>query len=154
MTRVQICFKEIENETKKYGIELTKKDHCELVNNSVLLLNKEPTFFFYKESESAEKRIIPTLYFLAKHPVMKKITVDMGAIKFIVGGADVMRPGIVGIENEISKGDIVVIIDVQHKKQLAVGIALFSSQEMQQMSIGKVVKNIHYVGDWMWKLNS
>jgi len=43
-----------------------------------------------------------------------------------------------------------VIIDVNNKKPLAVGIALFSSSDMKIQKGGRVIKNIHYVGDEIW----
>lgn len=75
----------------------------------------------------------------------------MGAVKYVISGADIMRPGVVEIESEIMSGDFVLIIDVNNKKPLAVGVALFGSAEMREMKTGKVVKNIHYVGDDVWK---
>ena len=78
----------------------------------------------------------------------------MGAVKFIVNGADIMRPGIVEIEAGILKDELVSIIDKNNQKTLAVGIALFSSAEMKGMSLGKVIKNIHYVGDELWKMEA
>jgi len=82
---------------------------------------------------------------------LKKITVDMGAIKFVINGADIMRPGITEIEEGIAKDELVVIIDERNKKPLVVGIALYDSAEMKKITSGKVVKNIHYVGDEIWK---
>ena len=76
----------------------------------------------------------------------------MGAVKFIINGADVMRPGITDIEDGIRKDDFIVIIDQNNKKPLAVGIALFNSEEMRALPKGKVIKTIHYVGDVVWKV--
>lgn len=146
MKRTQISHKDIEHQLKEHNIEVTKKDHFELINDKIVLINHIPTFFIH------EGKYIPTLKYLLEHPILKKITVDMGAVKFVVGGADIMRPGIVEIESEIKKDEAVVIIDINNKKPLAVGIALFSSAEMQDMKTGKVIKNIHYVGDDVWKV--
>ena len=74
----------------------------------------------------------------------------MGAIKFVVNGADIMRPGITEIQDGIEKDKFVVVIDEKNKKPLAVGLALFNSQEMQTATSGKVIKNIHFVGDEIW----
>ena len=145
MKRIQIRHKDIEQQLEQYNLEVSKKENLELLNDKVLLINHAPTLFLH------EGKYIPTLQELLKHSILKKITVDMGAVKFVVGGADIMRPGIVAIESEIQKGDPVVIIDVNNKKPLAVGIALFSAAEMQEMKTGKVIKNIHYVGDEIWK---
>jgi len=80
----------------------------------------------------------------------KKIIVDAGAIKFIVNGADIMRPGITKINLEIEKGEILIIKEETHNKSLALGVALFSGQEMGSMDSGKVIKSLHYVGDFIW----
>ena len=131
------------------GIELNKKDQVVLAedeNKKLILINKEPCFFYYKD------RLIPTLRLLQSKDLLKKITVDMGAIKFVVNGADIMRPGITKIEEGIEKDEAVVIVDENNQKPLAVGIALFSSEEMKITSSGKVIKNIHFVGDEIWKI--
>lgn len=146
MKRTQISHKDIEQHLQKYNIKITKKDHLELIDDKLLLINHITTFFIYEE------KYLPTLKYLLEHQLLKKVTVDMGAVKFVVGGADIMRPGIVEIENEIKKEDAVVIIDMKNKKPLAVGIALFSSEEIHEMKTGKVIKNIHYVGDPIWEM--
>lgn len=76
----------------------------------------------------------------------------MGAIKFVTSGADIMRPGIVELEEGISKDEIICIIDENNKKPLAIGITLMSGEEIQQATSGKVIKNLHYVGDRLWNL--
>jgi PUA-domain protein len=95
---------------------------------------------------------IPVLTFLLNNEVkIKSITVDMPAIKYITNGADVMRPGVKKIEEGIEKGDIVQVVDETHNRAIAVGKALFSTEDMQIMSSGKVVKNIHTIQDSVWK---
>lgn len=95
----------------------------------------------------------PTLQSLNKSNPLKKITVDMGAIPYVCSGADVMRPGIKSLEGGIAEGSPVVIVDEKYGKMLAVGISFFGSEEMGKMERGKVVKNIHYAGDWIWNFN-
>lgn len=130
---------------KELGIELSKKDIVESWDDQFIVINQIPAYFRY------EQRWIPTLKFLQQRQLLKKITVDMGAVKFVVNGADIMRPGIVAIEDGIAAQEAVVIIDVQHHKALAVGLALYDSKEMQEIKTGKVIKNLHYVGDEIWK---
>ena len=149
LTKKQIKPKDIEDELRHYSIELSKKDHVELLDNKVIFVNHKPLFFYH------EGKLVPTLHNIIKHPsLLKQIVVDMGAVRFVVSGADIMRPGIVEIEAGISAGDFVVVVDMQHKKPLAVGIVLYGSAEMQEMKIGKVIKNVHYVGDTVWKVGS
>ncbi len=80
------------------------------------------------------------------------VTVDMGAVKFIRNGADVMSPGIIAAEDSIEPCDPVIVIEERHKKPLGVGTALMSGSEMVQRSKGKAVKMVHHVGDAIWYL--
>jgi len=148
MKRTRLRSKEISKELEHFNVEISKKDQVELIEDKykIILINKKPSFFYYQD------KLVPTLKFLQENNVLKKITVDMGAVRFVVNGADVMRPGIVEIEDGISKDDLVSVIDKNNRKPLAVGIALFSAEEMKAMSTGKVIKNIHYVGDELWKM--
>jgi len=94
---------------------------------------------------------IPVLTLLLKGGVsLKTIIVDMGAIRFITNGADIMRPGIKKIDPTINKGDIVRIADETHERTLAVGKALYDSDEMEKITNGKVIKNIHTIKDSVW----
>jgi len=78
------------------------------------------------------------------------VIVDMGAVKFMCNGANVMRPGIKSF-GEFEKDQIVIIIEESQKKSLAVGRALVSSNEMAQMNKGIVVENLHYISDKYWE---
>jgi PUA domain protein len=140
----QISTKEATALLQTYNIILNKKDMVS-ADEKVVYLNNEPAFFYY------ENQLYPTLKYLLKQPILKTITVDMGAVRFVVNGADIMRPGIVAIDANIQKDEAIIIIDQNNKKPLAVGIALLSSEEMQKVSSGKVIKNIHYAGDEIWK---
>jgi len=82
----------------------------------------------------------------ATDPEGHRVTVDAGAIEFVSGGADVMRPGITAADDDIEAGDLVVIVEETHGKALAVGRALVDGAEMTGDS-GKVVDSLHYVGD-------
>jgi PUA-domain protein len=89
---------------------------------------------------------------LLKYPVSKShVTIDMGAIKFVINGADVMGPGIVDADGDIQTGDWVR--DEKNKKPLAVGRALTSGIEMKEKKPGKAIKSILFVGDKLWKFD-
>lgn len=81
---------------------------------------------------------------------LRRVVIDMGAVPHIANGADVMGPGIVSADMEIKAGDTVTVLDERHGKPLAVGIALVPGTEMKTPK-GKVVKNIHHVGDEIWR---
>ncbi|MHA1356436.1 MAG: PUA domain-containing protein [Candidatus Heimdallarchaeota archaeon] len=78
--------------------------------------------------------------------------IDMGAIRFVTNGADIMSPGITKISSELKAGTIVTIIDETYGKSLAVGELLFDGAEIAEMKKGKAIRNIHYVNDEIWSL--
>ncbi|MDC0193746.1 RNA-binding protein [Candidatus Nitrosopelagicus sp.] len=80
------------------------------------------------------------------------VTVDMGAVKFMCNGANVMRPGIKNY-SEFSKDDIVCIVEESQHKFLAVGKSLVNSSEMEEMTKGEVIKNLHYISDNFWEIS-
>jgi PUA domain protein len=83
---------------------------------------------------------------------MPKIVVDMGAVRHICNGANVMAPGIVRFEGNFGKGDLVVVVDEKHGKPIAVGEVLYDDNIISKIRQGVVVKNVHFVGDKVWKL--
>ena len=95
---------------------------------------------------------IPVLTLLLNRQVeMKKVVVDKGAIRFVTNSADVMIRGVTQIDPSIKKGDIVVIVDENHDRALAIGKAMFDAKEMENKNSGKVVKNLHTIQDNVWK---
>lgn len=80
------------------------------------------------------------------------VTVDAGAISFVSDGADIMRPGITDANSAIEEGDLIVVEEEQHGKALAVGRALTSGDDMVGNS-GKVVENLHHVGDELYEFS-
>jgi len=93
------------------------------------------------------------LPFLNQTNILEKfpnVMVDMGAVKFMCKGANVMRPGIKNY-TEFSKNDIVCVIEESQHKFLSVGKAMIDSSELDDISKGEVVKNLHYVSDKYWE---
>ena len=78
------------------------------------------------------------------------VTVDMGAVKFVYNGADVMGPGIVDADPEIRPGDLVWIRDVKNRQPLAIGRAIVDPVAMARKEKGKAVEAVHHVGDKLW----
>jgi PUA domain protein len=123
-------------------VEIGKIDDRELIfiDKKAWFFKQQDQFFF----------TIPGL--LSLHPKKRKVVVDMGAVKFVTNGADVMAPGIVDADPMIDVDHQVWICDEQHGKPLAVGIALISGEEMVENRTGKAVRLVHYVGDRLWDL--
>jgi PUA domain protein len=87
---------------------------------------------------------------LAAKPTRGYVTVDMGAVKFVNNGADIMGPGIVEADPALLPGALVWVRDERNKRPLAVGEALVPGPEMPKQP-GKKVKNLHRVGDEFWE---
>ena len=77
--------------------------------------------------------------------------VDEGAIKFVLNGADVMRPGIRSFD-DFGAGRLVVVREEKKGRGISVGRSLLSSSEMARVQKGPSLKNLHYVGDRFWNL--
>lgn len=108
-------------------------------------------YIFFKEAILARKKgiLFPTLINSAIDDLPSAL-VDMGAIPYVCNGADVMAPGIMGIEGGFEKNGLLVIRDVKHRKALGIGAALYTSEEMKGLKKGKAILNLHYVGDKIW----
>jgi PUA domain protein len=93
------------------------------------------------------------LPFLSEIETLKKfpnVTVDMGAVKFMCKGANLMRPGIKNF-SEFEKDKLVCIVEESQQKFLAVGKSVVSSEELERMEKGEVLKNLHYISDKFWE---
>ena len=93
------------------------------------------------------------LPFLTEIEMLKRfpaVTVDMGAVKFMCKGANLMRPGIKEF-TEFKKDKLVCIVEESQHKFLAVGKSLVDSSELESMEKGEVIKNIHYISDRFWE---
>lgn len=95
--------------------------------------------------------LYPTLKFEELTGSLPKAVVDMGAVAHVVNGAHVMRPGIKEIRNDFAKGDLLLVVDEKFEKTIALGIADLDSASMKSVDKGKVILNVHYVGDILWK---
>jgi PUA-domain protein len=132
------------------GVELDadsfEKVELEDADWEVVLVDGDP-LVFYTDDEP-----FLTVQGANAHPPTKHIvTVDAGAIQFVSDGADVMRPGIVDADDDISEGDLVVINEEGHGKFLAIGRALTDGSDMVG-SEGRVVESLHHVGDDLFDL--
>ncbi len=137
------------SEKLKFNVEnmLNSKASVEIVEGDfgeLLLVNGKPTFF---KLSGAILPMLSAAEIVAKLP---KAVVDMGAVRFVCNGADVMRPGIVRYEGTFEKGDLIVVVDVSHGKPLALGEALLNSEQAKVTKQGPVIKSKHYVSDKVW----
>ena len=135
LTALEKCF------TSAQKVEVVKSDF-----SMIYLINGKPALF--KSGEN----VYPTLLFKELFTFLPKVVVDMGAIPHVCNGADVMAPGILRFEGEFLKGEVVLVVDEKYGKPIAVGEILYTSEEAVRVKHGVVVKNVHYVGDKIWKI--
>ena len=121
-------------------IETNQDVHLYLVDKEQLILEKDGILF-------------PSLRGALSRPFpQKRIVVDMGAVSFVVNGADIMRPGVADVSPDVTAGKPVQSVDERHGKPLASGIALFDAADLLAQEKGKVSRTWHYVGDDIWNL--
>ena len=133
------------------GVELDGDDYERVeftdVDREVVLVDGEPLV------ASFDGDLFLTVRGANEYPPRNHVvTVDSGAISFVSDGANVMRPGIVEATDDIESGDLVVIVEAQYGKALAVGRAEASGEEMVGDS-GKVVESRHHVGDDLYEFH-
>ncbi|MEM1904437.1 MAG: DUF1947 domain-containing protein [Acidilobaceae archaeon] len=104
---------------------------------------------------------VPLLSFLLSSKATTRIPtiyVDRGATIALSRGADLMAPGVRKVEGEFEAGAVVVVADEEKKAPIMVGKALVSSEELRKAvetkARGKVVINLHHVGDEIWKTST
>jgi len=99
-----------------------------------------------------DAELIPVLVNNRSLDLLPTVTVDMGAVPHVVGGADIMAPGVRSVKGDFQTGQFLVVVDEKHGKRLAVGKALLDSDNMRATKKGRVVENIHWVGDSVWDI--
>jgi RNA-binding protein, containing PUA domain len=110
-------------------VPLSEREHLYLVDGEAL---------FLKIIHNVGEYLVPTLFLIHKSakgkslPPYPKVVVDAGAVKPIINGADVMRPGIKEFLGDFGKDDVVFVTD-EKGRVIAVAVALYSRQEVEQM---------------------
>jgi PUA domain protein len=119
----------------------------------------EPVFFQHRDGP-----ILPTLKFVHKYPKLQftNVKVDKGAIPFLLGGANVMCPGLTNVGGEmppddnndntpaLQKGDGVIIYAEGKILPIAVGFMLMSSIDIRKKNKGLGIEVCHFLGDGLW----
>ena len=96
------------------------------------------------------ENIVPFLDDILMLKKFPSVMVDMGAVKFVCKGANIMRPGITKF-SDFDIDDIVCVVEESHNKFLAVGKANMSSKQINDIDKGEAIKNLHYISDEFWE---
>jgi PUA domain protein len=134
---------------EEWGLEVGKGDRIEVAvegDMRIILLNGQVALV-----ETAG-RALPALRMLWKTGVRgRTVTVDEGAVKHVLNGANIFSAGVVSASPGVKEGDVVVVVDPEGRP-LAVGVAEMDGAEMVESRKGMAVRNLHYVGDRLWKM--
>mmetsp|Transcript_10436 Transcript_10436/g.15498 ORF Transcript_10436/g.15498 Transcript_10436/m.15498 type:complete len:188 (-) Transcript_10436:2221-2784(-) len=115
-----------------------------------------PLFYQHRDWDDV---VLPTLKFVHKYPDLPwtKVTVDKGAIPFVLGGANIMCPGLTNpggeIEDGLQKGQAVIIMAEGKEHAIAVGKLKISSEDIRTKNKGIGIEVAHYLGDKLFELS-
>ena len=105
------------------------------------------------EFVQAGENFFPYLGSQATLALFAQAFVDEGAIKFLLNGADVMRPGIRKFDDWGPAGKMVVVREEKKGRAIAVGPSAVASAEAQGMTKGGCIRNVHHLGDKYWNMH-
>jgi len=98
------------------------------------------------------EELIPTLCFIRKYnPPLPSVTVDEGAVRHVVKGADLFVPGIVQYNCDCKEGDIVLVKTKTGLPIAVIKVAMDKEKAMSEKK-GKFGINLHYIDDEIWDM--
>ena len=133
---------------KALNLPKSAQAECTEPEEGVVFVNLD-SFTFVK----AEGRFVPFLGSPKVLELFPTAVVDEGAIRFLLNGADVMRPGIRRFDEWGASGAVVVVKEEKKGRAIAIGLSIVSSSEASAMTKGSCLKNLHHVGDRYWTLH-
>ncbi len=84
-----------------------------------------------------------------------RVLVDRGAAVALSRGANLMIPGVRGVEGSFDRGDVVAVLYSETRAPVMVGVAELAAGELADAaaggSRGLAVRRLHYVGDRLWE---
>ncbi len=138
------------------------------------VLDAEP-LFFESGKPGADVPLLPHLRLVHRFPqAFPSIRIDRGAIRYVLGGATLMAPGLTSSggrlpeprpdvqpeqvdaeghwSRELAKGEPVVITAEGKEEACAVGLLVAGTDEVKSKGKGPVVEDAHFLGDGLWQL--
>lgn len=141
--------------------------YCLSETGETVLFEDDP----YARLDDAEKErvspaayppaVLPTLRTLHRLPgLLPHATVDSGAVKFVLSGADVMCPGLTSAKSgrtlarDLAPGAYVAVTVAGHRHAIAVGAMAMGGADVFRVNRGPAVVSLHYLLDGLWRLGS
>ena len=88
--------------------------------------------------------------------MMPRVSVDKGAIKFVLKGADVMCPGLTSagacMAAALPAGAPVAVYAEGKEHALALGVMSMSTDDVRAVNKGVAIEAMHFAGDDLWKV--
>lgn len=123
-------------------------------NVQLIVVNNEVVFYNQRDGP-----FYPTLKILHKYPtMMPMMQTDKGAIRFVLGGANIMCPGFTSVGGSVPEGlasETPVAIYAEGKQHaMAVGLTKMSRDDIFSVNKGMAVETVHYLMDGLWQTSS
>lgn len=121
-------------------------------NHMLLLLSSSGEVLFFQQRDSAW---FPSLRLIHQYPDLCSVwQVDKGAIRHILGGANVFCGGLVSeggkMDVDLKPGQPVVLMAEGKENACAVGMVKMTPDDARANPRGVAVDNIHYLNDGLW----
>ncbi|NHJ02859.1 MAG: hypothetical protein EAX86_12050 [Candidatus Heimdallarchaeota archaeon] len=116
-------------------------------DGKIFLLNRSKEVLFFK----SDRYFLPSIQFLRDHQETEfpSVSVDQGAVRHVLNGADIFSQGITSINKQFDKDSYVIVRNPQNAI-IAIGKSLLTSEEILEAK-GKALLNVHYLGDAIWR---
>lgn len=139
--------KELQKKLEDLNIDIGKLDKIEVDE-----IKGEKCFFVDKKPYVYEKdKVVPLLFLLNDFkPSRKYVTVDDGAVPHIMNGANVFAQGILEMDSDIAKDDMVFVKN-KNNVFIAVGFAERDALHIMEEKKGEAIRLVHYPNDKIFK---
>ncbi|MBB5253902.1 RNA-binding protein [Sulfurisphaera ohwakuensis] len=142
-----------EKDSKKLISEIKNKYGIDIEGKIEIGKEKKQVYYFVNGLLSFfSEELIPTLCFIRKYNLqLPSVTVDEGAVKHIINGADLFVPGIVEYNCNCKEGDI-VLVKTKTNIPIAIIKVLMDKEKALNEKKGKFGINLHYLNDKIWEM--
>jgi predicted RNA-binding protein (TIGR00451 family) len=135
-------------------LEVPKSAQVEILEpneeTKFVIIDGRFTFISKGGASAGEGSYIPFVGSAEAVGLFPSVSIDEGAVKYIIKGADVMRPGISKYDDWGEAGTLVIVREDKKGRAAAVGKTVVSSKEMAELKKGNCIRNLHHAGDKFW----
>ena len=138
---------------REIGLQSGSIELAHFEGRDILLLDR--TIVGIRVEIGGSNRWVPTIRgILHWKPDRCWAAVDDGATPFLLNGADCMGAGVHIADPSVEAGGFVWVRDQDRGTPLAIGMAIVDGDEMMEMTKGKAISTIHWIGDELWEIEA